>query len=135
MIIIKQNKCDDKDKYLIEYGKHFNEKLCNFATSLMETKNPDGTISKIKVQPKDKIDQLLKENNIHLNHNKYWDYIYVANMAIADFIGSSIPDEKHLALFIKDMIEDVDGKEGYIFCRWIADMKLNNIEIDWQNMI
>jgi hypothetical protein len=38
-----------------------------------------------------------------------------------DFLGSSIIDEKHLAMYVKDVIDDEDGYDGIVFNRWYAD--------------
>jgi len=56
-------------------------------------------------------------------------------MCKADFYGSSIIDEKHLALYIKDVIDDVDGYDGIVFNRWYADMCKQGIAIPWEDMI
>jgi hypothetical protein len=48
------------------------------------------------------------------------------------FYGSSISDEKHFVLFIKDIFD----KEGnLIFNRWYADMAKQGIPIEWEEMI
>jgi hypothetical protein len=52
-------------------------------------------------------------------------------MCKADYYGSSIEDDKHYALYIKDSIDDEDIADGTILKRWIATMKSKDIEIDW----
>lgn len=48
------------------------------------------------------------------------------------FYGTSIIDEKHLAMFIKDVLE----KEGdLVFNRWYADTAKRGIPIEWEEMI
>lgn len=81
------------------------------------------------------INELLKSRNIVLNNNKLYDAVYVANMCKADFYGKSIPDDTHLAMFIKDMIDDSDASEGFIFNRFYADSMFMNNPIDWDEMI
>jgi hypothetical protein len=56
-------------------------------------------------------------------------------MCKADFLGSSIKDERHLALYIKDVIDDVDAEDGLVFNRWYADMSYTGIAIDWEEML
>jgi hypothetical protein len=56
-------------------------------------------------------------------------------MCKADFYGKSVPDEGHLAQFIKDMIDDPDAKDGYIFNRWYADTVFMNDPVDWDDMV
>lgn len=64
-----------------------------------------------------------------------YDYVYVANMCKADFLGSSVVDENHLAKYVKDVIDDADAYDGIVFNRWYADMCRKGIAIDWENMI
>ena len=71
--------------------------------------------------PKEKVDEILAKHSINLKHNELYDYVYVYNMGNNDFMGSSIIDEKHLALYVKDVIDDEDGYDGIVFNRWYAD--------------
>lgn len=70
---------------------------------------------------KETVENLLKANNIKLDNEVGYDAVYVANMAKADFYGSSISDDMHLAKFIKDYLDDPDGYEGIVFTRFYAD--------------
>ena len=56
-------------------------------------------------------------------------------MCKADFLGKSVPTEKHLALYIKDVIDDPDADDGYIFNRFYADTVFMDNPIDWDEMI
>ena len=114
-------------RYLKYYGQHFNKKLCQFAVSKMNHgKTP---------VPKEKVDEKLKAYNIELNNNELYDYVYVYNMGNNDFMGSSIIDEKHLALYVKDVIDDEDGYDGIVFNRWYADTVIQGIPIEWDEML
>ena len=122
---------DDRPKsmkrYLKYYGQHFNNKLCHFAISKMDhDKTPI---------PKEKVDEILTKYGIRLNNNQLYDYVYVLNMGNNDFMGSSIIDEKHLALYVKDVIDDKDGYDGIVFNRWYADMVRLGIPIEWDDMV
>lgn len=46
-------------------------------------------------------------------------------MCKADYYGSSITDEKHFALYIKDTIDDEDAGDGTTMRRWYATMVAN----------
>ena len=118
--------------YLQHYGPHFSKKLCDYAISLMTTGKDNRAL-----QPytKEEVDTLLLNNNIKLEYNTLRDYVYVANMCKADFLGSSIPNESYLSKYVKDVIDDVDGYDGLIFNRWYADMCCNGIPIDWEDML
>lgn len=70
---------------------------------------------------KDGVDELLKRHNVKLDNKNGYDYVFVTNMAMADYMGSSLEDERHLALFIKDYVDDPDGYDGLPFTRFYAD--------------
>ncbi|MBQ9254642.1 MAG: hypothetical protein IJ180_07715 [Bacteroidales bacterium] len=111
-------------------GPHFSKKLCDFAVSKMKDKNGN-----ITPYTREQVDTLLKTQGIELQNSQLYDYVYVANMCKADYLGSSIPDETHLARYIKDVIDDPDGYDGIVFNRWYADMSYIGIAIDWQEML
>lgn len=95
--------------YLRYYGEHFNKKLCEFACKDFPKKD----------YTKEKLETLMKNHNIQLPNAQLYDSVYVINWAKSQFYGSGISDEKHLALFVKDLFE----KEAHlIFNRWYADM-------------
>ena len=83
--------------------------------------NAIGKKEYIAPYTKDQVDELLTKNAIKLENIDGYDYVYVANMAKADFLGSSVIDEIRLAKFVKDYIDDKDGYEGLPFTRFYAD--------------
>ncbi len=85
--------------------------------------------------PKEKVDEILDKYNIKLEFNELYDYVYVYNMGYNDFFGSSIADEKHLAMYVKDVIDDKDGYDGIVFNRWYADTVTSGIPIEWDEML
>lgn len=117
-------------RYLSHYGWHFNKALCNYAVSLM--KRNQKPLEKLN---KEYIDKLLTQNGVTLDKNVGYDYVFVANMCKADYYGSSITDEKHVALYIKDTIDDEDVGDGVTMRRWYATMVANGIMVDWDDFI
>ena len=114
-------------RYLKYYGMHFNKKLCKFAVSKMDHgKTPVS---------KEQIDEIFSKHNIKIQNNELYDYVYVYNMGNNDFMGNSIIDEKHLALYVKDVIDDEDGYDGIVFNRWYADTVTCGIPIEWEEML
>ena len=113
--------------YLKYYGQHFNKKLCQFAVSKMD--HGKTLVSK------EQVDNILNKYNIELENNELYDYVYVYNMGNNDFMGSSIADEKHLAMYVKDVIDDEDGYDGIVFNRWYADTVSTGIPIEWDEML
>lgn len=119
---------DSRDKYpsgMEEYlafnGWHFNKKMCEWAVSKMYKINVAKRKEFITPYTKETVENLLKANNIKLDNDTGYDAVYVANMAKADFYGSSISDDMHLAKFIKDYLDDPDGYDGIVFTRFYAD--------------
>ena len=53
----------------------------------------------------------------------------------ADFLGSSIADEAHLALYVRDVVDDPDQADGFIFNRWYADTVRSGIPVDWEGIL
>lgn len=136
---MKRESLDNYDVYpeaMINYlrynGRHFNRKLFEFAVEQMTTGKDKH---KIKPMTKQEVDELLKVYGVKLENNTLYDYVYVANMCKADFLGSSVPDEGHLCKYVKDVIDDVDAYDGIVFNRWYADMCRSGVPIDWEEMI
>lgn len=84
---------------------------------------------------KEYIDKVLTQNNIKLENNVGYDYVFVGNMCKADYYGSSITDERHFALYIKDTIDDEDAGDGTTMRRWYATMVANGTMVDWEDVI
>jgi hypothetical protein len=53
-------------------------------------------------------------------------------MCKADYLGSSIIDEKHMALYIKDVIDDVDAPDGTVMRQWYAKMVADGQPVPWE---
>lgn len=118
-------------KYLRLYGPHFTKALCEYAVDMMEDENGQITpFTKVELEEK------LKQQGIRLEYNKYEDFVYVANMCKADFLGKSVPDDdQHLCTYIKNVIDDPDGYDGQPFYRWLSDMEHMGIIVDWDEFI
>lgn len=117
-------------KYISNYGWHFNKLMCEYAVSLMRKKG-----KQMEPVSKEYIDKVLQQNDITLDNNVGHDYVFVGNMCKADYYGSSITDEKHFALYIKDTIDDEDAGDGTTMRRWYATMIANGIMIDWEEFV
>lgn len=120
--------------YLRNYGPHFNRKLFEFAVSKM-TKRVDGIEKKLVPMPKEDVDNIMRTHRIETKRGQLYDCAYVANMCKADFLDSSITDEEHLAMYVKDVIDDVDAPDGLVFNRFYADCCYSGVAIDWEEMI
>lgn len=123
--------------YLIANGWHFSKSASDFAASLMKKRKPGTKDEQEPIKPytKEEVDELLKKYGVTLENNQLYDYVYVANKAQADYLGSSIEDEKHLALHIKDEIDDVDREEGIIMKMWHTMVRGNGVAVPWLELL
>lgn len=124
-----------KDKYIAKHGYHFNDKLVNFAVSRMTYEDEQGNKKKLEPYDEYQIERMLKTYGIKIKNDILKDKVFVANMGKADYLNSSVPDEKYLTKYIKDVLDDVDGYEGIAFVRWLADIEHTRTKIDWDEML
>lgn len=125
--------------YLSHFGWHFNKKACEMAVKAMR-KNPSGIVSNAKPEPiepwsKEQVEELLAKHNIKLENNTGYDFVYVANMGKADYLKSSIPDEQHIALYVKDVIDDPDNEGGNVFRKYYVDCVAKGEPIEWEDIL
>ena len=120
--------------YLRNYGPHFNRKLYEFAVSNM-TQLVKGKEQPITPYTREETNQILSGYGVEVKNAQLYDAAYVASMCRADFLGSSIIDEHHVALYIKDVLDDVDAPDGLVFNRWYADMCYCGIPVNWEDML
>lgn len=126
----------DFKRYLKNYGFHFTKKCVDYAVKELKKENPaTKRLEPIDPWDKDKVDDLLKRFNIVLEDNELHDYVWVCNMLRSDMFKSSIPDEQHLAMGVKDMVDDKDQRDGFIFNRWVNDRMFNGSPIDWAELL
>lgn len=127
---------NDMKQYISNYGWHFNRKAFEYAINTMKKYNTEtNKVEKLEVITKEDIDKLLKSYGVSLDNNIMYDYVFVANMCKADYYGSSITDDYHLCLYIKDTIDDVDASDETTFRRWVATMIGNGNPIDWYEIV
>lgn len=119
-------------RYISNFGWHFNKKAYEYATKLMRKRSPKTNMEeRVKAYTKEEVDAMLMSYNIELKRKIMYDYVFVATMCRADYLGSSIEDEEHLVKYIKDTVDDVDTSDETTFRRWVATMIGNGSPIDW----
>ena len=126
---------EDMKTYLSYYGMNFSKKLYEFAVSNMRRETADGKMEKVKPMTADELKSLLSKHKIEIEHNDLYNALYLAAMVKADYWGSSIEDEEHLAKYIEDTLCDVDAAEGQVFARYLADCSVGGCIIYWEEMI
>lgn len=100
------------DDYLSYNGWHFNKKLCEYACRKMKKGQ-----QKLTPWTEEEVRVLLAKYNVVLDNDNGYDAVYVANMAKADFMGSSLANEQQVAKYVKDYMDDVDGYEEIAMTR------------------
>lgn len=122
--------------YLRNYGYSFSKKACEWAVSLMERKNR-ATDKNEKIEPysKEKVEEMLTKYGVKLENNIGYNFVYIANMTLADCWKESIEDDQHLSKHVKCLIDDVDDNPENIFRMWIAKMDGNGIPIPWEDIM
>ena len=127
---------EDKERYLSYYGFHFNKKLYEFAVSNMEKRNrTTGEKEKLSPVQIEDFERSLRRYGVNIPENDLYDAAYLASMIDADFWGSSIEDEEHMARYIEDVLCDVDGYDGIVFSRFLADCGAKGNVIFWDRML
>ena len=120
-----------KEQYIEKYGKHFTIKLADFASEQMV--NSDGTNKHWGVSD---VKQIIDELGYIIPiSSTIGDIVYTTNMAYADFYPLLLKDDKSCIMYAMEVANDKDGYEGIQFCRWMADVKNKNLEIDWKSFI
>lgn len=119
------------DAYLSNYGWHFSKAMCEWAVSKMRDRNGN----KIQMRTKEQVEDILKSAGVEIENDHGYDKVFVMHMGLSDYVGSSIPDEVHLARYVQDVLDDKDGYDGIAFSRFLADCNGKGVPIMWEDMI
>ena len=119
------------DAYLSHYGWHFNKALCEWAVSQMRDKNEE----KIPMKSKEKVESLLHTYGVEIENDRGYDKVFVYHMGVSDYLGDSVPDDAHLARYVKNVLDDKDGYDGIALTRFLADCNGKGIPVIWEDMI
>lgn len=98
---------------------------------MMETR----TGEKMRPVEKSVFDEKMRANGITLKNDKGYDGVYAWSMGTSDYLGSSIPDEAHLAKFVKDYCDDPDGSPTRAFDEFYAKTMALDIPIVWEDVL
>ena len=119
------------EEYTDTYGCHFSRRLYEWAVSMMRDRNGN----RIEPKTKEQVSDFLASRGITLRRDKGHDAAYVHAMAMADYFGSSVPDDVHLALYIKDYLDDPDGSDTKAFDHFVVDCRAKGEPIFWDEML
>lgn len=120
------------EAYLSAHGRHFSKPMLEWAVGMMKDRKGNPGV----VFEKKRVDELMKAYGITLDRREgYYDASYVLSMARSDYLGSSITDEQHLAMYVKDYIDDIDGNETRAFDEFYINCIAKGIDIPWEDII
>lgn len=117
--------------YLRAYGWHFNKALCEDAVKKMKSR--DG--KEYQPMSKEDVEELMKQYNIKLKNDAGYDAVYVFNMAMADYYGSSITDKQHVAMFVRDYLDDPDGTPTRALDEYVGRCIGAGTPIMWEDVL
>lgn len=117
-------------EYMSYHGRHFSKPLYEWAVDMMVTR--DG--GKVKALEKDTVMERLRANGVTVKRDMGYDVPYIWAMATADYMGSAISDEAHLAKFVRDYADDPDGSPTRAFDEFYAKTMALGIPIVWEDV-
>lgn len=127
---------EEMRNYLTMYGFHFNRKAFEMAVKKLRRKDAaSGKMLQVVPIPKEKVDEVMTSMNVALEHNNLYDAAYLYNKAKAKFFGSSIADDKHVCLHVKDILDDPAGSDELPFRFWLQEMVALGTPVDWDSLV
>lgn len=119
------------DAYMSSYGHHISKAMYRWAVSQMRDRNGN----KPKPMEMEEVKKLLDVYRVEVKNDKGYDVPYVFMMAKMDYYESSIPDEPHLAKFVKDYLDDPDGSPTRAFDELYIKTVAMGIPLVWEDLI
>lgn len=120
------------DAYMSSHGRHFSKPMLEWAVSMMR----DRKGNKVQAPDKKQLDNVLNSYGVVLQRTEgYYDPLYVWTMAKADYFGSSLTDDMHMAKFVGDYINDPDGNPTRAFDEFMVNCIAKGIDIPWEDLI
>lgn len=120
------------DAYMSAHGRHFSKPMLEWAVGMMRDRNG----KRLNLPDKKQLDQILSSNGVALKRTDgYYDPLYVWSMARADYFGSSITDDLHMARYVADYIDDPDGTPTRAFDEFMANCAAKGVDVPWEDLI
>jgi hypothetical protein len=120
------------DAYMSSHGRHFSKPMLEWAVGMMRDRNG----KKVNLPEKKQLDNILSSNGVALKRTEgFYDPLYVWCMARADYFGSSITDDLHMARYVADYIDDVDGSPTRAFDEFMVNCTAKGIDVPWEDLI
>lgn len=123
-------------RYISQYGFHFTKKAFECAVKQMKRKNPaTGKEEPIEPWSKEQVEEMLVKYGVTLENAVMYDAAYQANWCKADLYKSSVPDDAHVALFVKDTLDDIDGSDELPFRYWLQKCVAMGMPVDFEDLL
>ena len=122
-------------RYIKHFGWNFNKKAFQYAVSKMFKEDANGKKTKIELKSKEAVEEILKKHGVELKHDELYNGTYTFHMVLADYMGISVDDERHVALMVKAIIEDPDNLGGNVFAHWYWDRVHNGEGVDFEDFL
>ena len=120
------------DAYMASHGRHFSKPMLEWAVGMMKDRKGNS----VPLPDKKQLDNILAYFNVKIERTKgFYDPLYVWCMAKADYFGSSIVDDMHMARYVKDYIDDPDGSPTRAFDEFYINTVAKGVDIPWEDMI
>ena len=126
---------EDEAQYMERHKGHFSQKLAAWAISKMENKDATGRMRPINPYTLEEVEQMLIPFRDKISEEAIYDAWYLANMVKADYLGSSITDKEHVALYVKDTLCDPDGEPTMVLACFRAKCDVKGVPIHWERFL
>lgn len=119
-------------EYETKHGMHFSEKLAEHASKKMKNRN-----GLAHYWTREEVKGAITGAGLKIPADVRWcDMHYLANMAYADYFGSSLKTEVDCLQWACDQVNDPDGYSEKAFNHYLADlMKCETCDIPWKEMM
>lgn len=122
--------------YLRQNGFCFSKKACMEAVKKLKRLNPaTGKLEPLEPMSKEQVEEALAKHGIKLEHNRGYDFVYAYHYGKAVFFKSSIVDEKGLAQYVKDKIDNPMLPGGNEFREYLVRCDALGIPVEWDDML
>ena len=121
-------------QYMDANKGYFSKALAEWAISHMQKENEKGELVDIKSVKLEKVNEILKAHNVEIPEESTYDAWYLYNMCLADY-QKSLPDEKKIAEYIDETINDPDCEPTAVLACFRAKMDVLDIPIHWERFL
>lgn len=118
--------------YRQKHGEHFCDRLAEWASKRMKNANGESAHTWSVAQ----VESVFNSIGLVKPETATWgDVTYAANMAYADYFGSSLKTEADVIRQAYADVTDPDGYPGKVFNRWLSDVMGMQIQVPWQDFM